>query len=81
LSQNNLGLAEDDILARDYFKFKVPLAQAEVWRTITVDQALKIYALPQTWQPDLEIAWQLLNLELFSHLAEETSTSIINTSC
>ncbi|OGO33592.1 MAG: hypothetical protein A2Z16_08815 [Chloroflexi bacterium RBG_16_54_18] len=84
MSQNNLGLAEGDILyARGLLlNIQVPDAQAEVLAdTIErIDQAIDNLPLsPDMASQNLEIAWQLLNLELFSHPAEETSTVLSST--
>lgn len=84
LSQDNLGLAEDDIQsAHDLLSnLHVPEAQAEVLvDTIErIEQALDNLPLyPDLAAQDLEIAWQLINLELFSHTVEDFSTSLSST--
>jgi len=84
MSQDNLGLAEDDILsARDLLaNMLVPEAQAEalVDTIERIDQALDNLPLsPDLAAQDLEIAWQLINLGLFSHSVEDSSTSLSST--
>ncbi len=84
MSQDNLGLAEDDILsARDLLaNLLVPEAQAEalVDTIERIDQALDNLPLsPDLAAQDLEIAWQLINLGLFSHSVEDSSTSLSST--
>ena len=84
LSQDNLGLAEDDIQsARELLSnLQVPETQAEVLvDTIErIDQALDNLPLsPDLAAQDLEIAWQLINLKLFSHSVEDFSTSLSST--
>lgn len=84
MSQDNLGLAEDDIQSAHELlsNLRVPEVQAEVLvDTIErINQALDNLPLsPDLASQDLEIAWRLINLELFSHSLEDFSTSLSST--